>query len=83
MGGLTLKLQIAHALQTGAGCAENKELAVEFFSMAAEKGYARAQNALGTCHYQGLGVKRDFFQATVYYKKAADQVYRNSVFCSF
>ena len=47
--------------------------------MAAEKGYARAQNALGTCYYQGIGIKKDYFQATIYYKKAADQVIATDV----
>lgn len=32
-------------------------------------------NAVGTCYYQGIGVKRDHFEAIGYYQKAADQVY--------
>lgn len=66
---------LAHALQNGAGVAEQKELAVEYYKMAADKGYARALNALGTCYYQGFGVKQDFFEAIGYYKKSADQVH--------
>ncbi|KAI9318893.1 hypothetical protein DFJ73DRAFT_338168 [Zopfochytrium polystomum] len=34
---------------------------------------ARAQNALGNCFYKGIGVERNYEEAVMWYKKAADQ----------
>lgn len=47
--------------------------AAPMFRMAAEKGNAFAQCALGTCYAEGEGVERDFAQAAIWFRKAAEQ----------
>lgn len=51
----------------------NYDLAVEYYSKAAELGHAVAQNALGDCFYLGDGVEKDYEQAVRWYIKAAEQ----------
>lgn len=50
----------------------NYDLAVEYYSKAAELGHAVAQNALGDCFYLGDGVEKDYEQAVRWYIKAAE-----------
>ena len=48
-------------------------LAVEWYTKAAEKGYAEAQCNLGICYYNGDGVKQSYEKAVEWYTKAANQ----------
>ena len=50
-------------------------LAVEWYTKAAEKGYAEAQCNLGICYYNGDGVKQSYEKAVHWYAKAAEQGY--------
>ncbi|KAJ3031916.1 hypothetical protein HK097_005395, partial [Rhizophlyctis rosea] len=47
--------------------------ALKWYATAADQGYARAQNAVGSCYYWGKGVKRDRGEAVVWYRRAAEQ----------
>ena len=47
--------------------------AAPMFRMAAERGNAFAQCALGTCYAEGEGVERDLAQAAIWFRKAAEQ----------
>jgi TPR repeat protein len=51
------------------------EDAAQWFSKAAAKGSARAQNDLGNLYYDGKGVKQDYAEAANWYRKAAEQGY--------
>lgn len=46
---------------------------IRWFQKKAEKGMADAQNILGFCYLNGLGITQDFSQAIKYYRLAADQ----------
>lgn len=53
---------------------ENDDVqAVAWFRMAAERGYADAQNRLGLCYDNGTGVEQDAYEAFKWYQKAAEQ----------
>ena len=41
--------------------------------LAADQGYADAQNSLGALHWEGLGVRRDLVEAARWLHLAADQ----------
>ena len=43
--------------------AHNAELAVEYFSKAAQQGHSMAAHNLATCYYSGNGVERDHAKA--------------------
>ena len=47
--------------------------AVEWYRIAAEQGYARAQHNLGIMYYNGRGVTQDYAEAVRWYRMAADQ----------
>ena len=47
--------------------------AVKWYSKAAELGHTFAQNNLGVCYCNGLGVTKDYFEAVKWYRKAAEQ----------
>jgi len=47
--------------------------AAPLYEQAATAGNMDAQNKLGNCYYNGLGVTKDYIQAVYWYKKAADQ----------
>ncbi len=55
------------------GCQQNYAEAVKWYHMAAEQGYAIAQNNLGECYYIGRGVDEDDTEAVRWYRKAAEQ----------
>ncbi len=55
------------------GCQQNYAEAVKWYHMAAEQGYAIAQNNLGECYYIGEGVDEDETEAIRWYRKAAEQ----------
>ena len=48
------------------------------YSRAAEQGYAKSQNALGSLYQQGKGVPKDRAKANEWYRKAADQGYQSA-----
>ncbi|MBE6639566.1 MAG: sel1 repeat family protein [Ruminococcaceae bacterium] len=49
------------------------EEAVAYYRKAAAQGDFRAQNNLGTCYEQGLGISKDEGKAVYWYRKSADQ----------
>lgn len=51
---------------------KNYEEAAKYFAMAAEKGSPSAQFNLGKCYEKGYGVKQDYKDAEICYKKAAE-----------
>jgi TPR repeat protein len=55
----------------------NRDLveAVRWYRLAAVKGFAPAQHALGLCYEEGKGVPVDYIEATSWYRKAAYQGY--------
>ena len=55
--------------------AEDYDAAIPLFQKAADMGDASAQNALGNCYVEGLGVEQSDEEAIRYYQLAADQGY--------
>ena len=51
---------------------QNYERAVYYYRLAAEAGYADAQNSLGYCYDNGYGVEKDKKQALSWYLKSAE-----------
>lgn len=47
--------------------------ALEWFTMAAERGDARAAAAAGAMHYYGLGTERDYKEAGSWFRRAAEK----------
>lgn len=47
--------------------------AVQWYSKAAEQGFAIAQSKLGTCYANGQGVAQDYTAAVYWYRKAAEK----------
>lgn len=52
---------------------QNYESAVYYYRLAAEAGFAKAQNSLGYCYYHGKGVEYDKDIALNWYLKAAEK----------
>lgn len=52
---------------------KNYQEAVKWFKIAADKGYAPAQNELARCYLQGKGVVQDYKEAVALLKKSAEQ----------
>lgn len=50
----------------------NEEIA-KLYLQAADLGYAPAQNSLGDCYYNGVGVEKNIERAFEWYRKAAEQ----------
>lgn len=48
----------------GLGSPKNYEIAVEYYTKAADKGYAPSLYSLGICYEQGKGVKRNDKKST-------------------
>ena len=63
------------AAAAGRGVAKNDGEAAKWFRVAADKGYAPAQNDLGFFYAEGRGVKKDDAEAVKWYQRAADQNY--------
>ena len=57
----------------GRGVTKSFEEAIKWYRMAAEKGHAAAQNALGYMYKNGLGVETDYFEAVKWLMLAAKQ----------
>ena len=49
------------------------EEAAELYQQSAEQGHADAQNNLGICYYNGIGVERDVEKAAELYQRLAGQ----------
>jgi len=64
-----LLFQLGRAYRT----ANNFNLALQYYSKAAEQNYAAAQNSLGYAYANGQGVPPDDQQAVAWYRKAAEQ----------
>ena len=62
----------------GQGVAQDYKKAVEWFSKAAEQGYASAQFNLGVCYEFGKGVPKDDKKAVEWFSKAAEQGYASA-----
>ncbi|KAJ3391494.1 hypothetical protein HDU84_005869 [Entophlyctis sp. JEL0112] len=63
---------LAHLLEHGIGKQKDEALAVQWYRLAAEVGYARAMNCLGVCYFRGTGVDKDYGEAVQWYRKAAE-----------
>lgn len=59
----------------GQGGARDDAAAVKWYRLAAEKGYAPAENNLGFFYAEGRGVARDDAEAVRWYRRAADRKY--------
>lgn len=51
------------------------EEAIRLYKLAAEKGYAAAQNNLGFCYFHGIGLPKNLTATVRWYKAAAEQDY--------
>ena len=58
---------------TGRGVPEDDAEAVRWYRLAAEQGYAGAQNNLGIMYATGRGVPEDDAEAVRWYRMAAEQ----------
>ena len=65
----------AIAAAAGRGVKKDDAEAAKWFRVAADKGYAPAQNNLGFFYAEGRGVKKDDTEAVKWYQRAADQNY--------
>ena len=52
---------------------KNDNEGVKWYQKAAEQGHANAQNSLGFCYRNGLGVSKNKIEAIKWYRKAAEQ----------
>ena len=59
----------------GQGVRQDYAEAARRFRLAADQGYAIAQEALGSMYYQGQGVPQDYAAAVSWFRKAADRGY--------
>ena len=57
----------------GLGVPQDYTDALEWYRMAAEQGFDKAQNNLGFMYDNGLGVPQDYVQAHLWYNLAAAQ----------
>ena len=55
------------------GKPQDDGMAVKYYRLAADQGFAMAQYNLGNSYYNGQGVPQDYAQAVKYYRLAADQ----------
>ena len=51
----------------------NSAEAVKWYTLAADRGFADAQNNLGVCYENGNGVAKSYAEAVKWYKLAAEQ----------
>lgn len=67
-----LSLLFLLSAKAKAGTSLEEVRAFEVFKANAEKGDARAQCGLGVCYDSGVGVAKDFTQAVIWFRKAAE-----------
>ena len=77
-GDLYCQNELGYCYLYGKGVQYDSEKAVEYFTMAADKGYKESQYELGVCYEKGRGVKQDKSKAIEWYKKAAAQGYEKA-----
>lgn len=65
--------------EQGVGIEKNDELAVKYYQMSADQGYAAALSNLGYCYKHGQGVKEDRYEAVRLYGLGADQNHATSL----
>lgn len=65
--------RIGNLYYNGNGVVQNYATAVDYYTKAANKGYAQSQFYLGHCYDIGNGVEKDIDLAMAWYKKAATQ----------
>lgn len=70
--------ELAVALFTGEGVAEDEEMAVKFFKKAANMGHAGAAYMLGDCLLDGIGIKRDRAEALEWLVTAGELGHRGA-----
>lgn len=63
--------KLALHLQTGVGCHQNLELAVQYFLSAAQQGQVAAQYHLALCYEKGLGTPVDLQESMAWFERAA------------
>lgn len=56
----------------GCGCEKNSKSAINFFELAAFRGFSISLNNLGICYAEGEGVEKDLKKAASYYKQGAE-----------
>ncbi len=66
-------------LARGTGVEQDYEAAIDLLVTSAEKGYALAQNELGTFYHNGTYYDRNFEQAYYWYDQAAQQGYGQAI----
>jgi TPR repeat protein len=62
----------------GNGVPKDKEVAVHFYMMAAQKMYPPAQCDMGICYIYGIGVKKDIHKAFEWFRQGAQQGHARS-----
>jgi TPR repeat protein len=67
------------ALVLGLGVEKDDILAVKYYQMSADQGYAAALSNLGYCYKHGQGVKEDKYEAVRLYGLGADQNHATSL----
>ena len=65
--------EIGKAYCNGENVQKDMSKAIEYFRLAAEKGYDTAQYKLGLCYENGNGIAKDIEVAKYWYEKAAKQ----------
>lgn len=76
-GNLDAMVNLGHLLEKTANESSDNQFqqAAKWYLKAANGGYARAQNAIGSCFYKGKGVNQNFDLAIEWFRKAASQVF--------
>ncbi|KAA1130423.1 hypothetical protein PGTUg99_016858 [Puccinia graminis f. sp. tritici] len=65
--------ELGQCFLRGWGCKKDKQLAINYFQLAAKLGDPDAQQELGFCYANGKGTKKDLKLAAKYYRMAANQ----------
>lgn len=73
-GYLKAQNHVARCYALGDGVEQNDSLAIKWYRLAAEGGYAVSQVNLGACYYNGsCGFEVDYTEAVKWFRKAAEQ----------
>ncbi|WP_296826797.1 SEL1-like repeat protein [uncultured Megasphaera sp.] len=67
------KIYMGQAFDLETGIKDCQSLGYDWYLQAAERGDARAQNALAICYEYGLGTTQDYQKAVSWFRKAADK----------
>lgn len=77
--GMIAKYNIGIMYESGQGVEKDIKKALYFYTLSANDGYSKAQNALGNAYLKGIGVKKNIKQAAVYYSLAAKQNNKDAI----